>query len=159
MIIKQILFLMCVFSLAWAERGWAKVYKLTSQNQKTEAVQMRDPIMPGQAIEEAKIEFDEKVEASEKTVEPARTPKKLKTTVEKRKRLPRKLPKHTKTQEAPEERPGQLSFSTYAIGGRLDQSRVEFTLEPLPLPTSEEPVQIDYKQKLREMSSQKELGL
>lgn len=159
MVATKKVFFICVLSWAWTQTGFAKVYKLSSQHE-SEAVQMRDPIMPGDAAEDARIDFSEKSEAIEKKPNMKKVSKKAsRASRGKNRQISRKLPKHTKTQQNAEEIPGKLKFSAYAIGGRLEQPRVEFTLEPLPLPTNEEPVQIDYKEKLREMSTQKELGL
>ncbi len=147
MTLRQFFPLIAFFLVTLPSFGWAKGYKLSTQDSVDTTVHMRDPIMPGETVKEKESEETQQPKAKGKTKRRATA-------------LPRKLPKHTKTETAAQmELPGQLKFTTYAIGGRLDQPRVEFSLEPLPLPTSEEPVQIDAKQKLRDMASQKELGL
>lgn len=64
-----------------------------------------------------------------------------------------------KKRAAVAEVPGQLSFSTFAVGGHVSEPRVNFVLDPIPLEMVDEPFALDYHQRVRDGAAKKELGL
>lgn len=55
--------------------------------------------------------------------------------------------------------PGQLNFSSFAIGGHVSEPRVHFTLEPIPLEMVDESFTLDYDKRVREGAAKNDLSL
>lgn len=64
-----------------------------------------------------------------------------------------------KTTSRPSEVPGELNFSALAIGGRVSEPRVQFTLDPIPLEMVDEPFVLDYHQRVQDGAAKQDLGL